>query len=131
MPWVAGAPHTKFSRRIRKMDEASTYSMAHEFRARSVLLIPDDATEVASPYETPLILSTLRARIIFGFAVLLAASAGLGVLSSQWDESAEKQEFPAMRGPVQHKTPSRHDATQQPASPARESGQDTGKTGAA
>ena len=79
-----------------------------------------------------MILSTLRARIIFGFAVLLAASAGLGVLSSQWDaDSAERQEFPAMRGPVQHKTPSRHDSNPLPASPTHETGQDNGKSGAA
>ena len=79
-----------------------------------------------------MILSTIRARVIFGFAVLLAASAGLGVLSSQWDlDSAEKQEFPAMRAPVQHKTPSRHDSTPQPGAPSHETSQDNGKSGAA
>lgn len=79
-----------------------------------------------------MILSTVRARIVFGFAVLLAASAGLGVLSSQWDlDSAERQEFPAMRAPVQHKTPSRHESSPLPASPSHETGQETGKTGAA
>ncbi|MGH7285843.1 MAG: hypothetical protein ACRELY_30360 [Polyangiaceae bacterium] len=76
-----------------------------------------------------MILSTIRARIIFGFAVLLAASAGLGVLSSQWDlDNAGKQEFPAMRAPVQHKTPSRRESNPLPATPSHE---ESGKTGAA
>ena len=115
------------------MDEANAYLMAHESWAYSVLPIWTRPSPVAlSARESPVILSTTRARIIFGFAVLLAASAGLGVLSSQWDlDNAEKQEFPAMRAPVQHKTPSRHDSTPLPGSPSHESGQDNGKSGAA
>ncbi|MEO8797975.1 MAG: hypothetical protein ABI551_08830 [Polyangiaceae bacterium] len=47
-----------------------------------------------------MILSTTRARLVFGLSILMAAAAGLGVVSSQWHEDG--QDFPAMRAPVQH-----------------------------
>ncbi len=51
-----------------------------------------------------MILSTTRARLVFGLSILIAAAAGLGVVSGQWHE--DDQEFPAMRAPVQR--PSQH-----------------------
>lgn len=53
-----------------------------------------------------MILSTTRARLVFGFSILLAAAAGLGVVSGQWHE--DDQGFPAMRAPVQRPHPNQH-----------------------
>ena len=64
-----------------------------------------------------MILSTARARLIFGFSLLLAASAGLGALSAHWD-AQEDENSPAMRAPVQPPIRIQHrDMTPPPATP--------------
>jgi len=68
------------------------------------------------------ILSKPASRIIFGFSLLLGASAGLGALSAHWnavDEAAEDANFPAMRAPVQPPIRVQHrDMTPPPAAPS-------------
>ncbi|HEX7666729.1 MAG TPA: hypothetical protein VF407_19510 [Polyangiaceae bacterium] len=53
-----------------------------------------------------MILSTTHARLVFGLSILMAAAAGLGVVSSQWHD--DDQEFPAMRAPVQRPSQRQH-----------------------
>ena len=91
------------------MDEAATYLVAHEVAAYSMLYVPP---------EDPVILSTTRARLIFGFSLLLAASAGLGALSARW-ECQDDENSPAMRAPVQPPIRIQHrDMTPPPAAPS-------------
>ncbi|MEO8874066.1 MAG: hypothetical protein ABI461_00645 [Polyangiaceae bacterium] len=65
-----------------------------------------------------MILSTTTSRLIFGFSLLLAASAGLGALSAHW-ETQEDANLPAMRGPMQPPIRVQHrDITPPPAAPS-------------
>jgi hypothetical protein len=68
------------------------------------------------------ILSKPTSRIIFGFTLLLAASAGLGVLSARWNTMSDGQNddnFPAMRAPVQQPVRIQHrDMTPPPQAPS-------------
>jgi hypothetical protein len=74
------------------MDDAPTYSLTH-LRAACSVLYP--------PREDLVILSKPTSRIVFGFTLLLLASAGLGVLSARWNTSQNDENFPAMRAPAQ------------------------------
>jgi hypothetical protein len=69
--------------------------------------------------EDLLILSKPASRIIFGFTLLLAASAGLGALSAQWNASQDNGNLPAMRAPVQPPLRVQHrDMTPPPSAPS-------------
>jgi hypothetical protein len=69
-----------------------------------------------------LILSKPASRLIFGFSLLLGASAGLGALSAHWEASDASQNdanSPAMRAPVQPPIRVQHrDMTPPPAAPS-------------
>jgi hypothetical protein len=82
------------------------------------------------PTEELVILSKPTSRLIFGFTLLLAASAGLGVLSARWNTMGESQNdgnFPAMRAPVQQPIRIQHrDMTPPPQAPS--SGESTRST---
>ena len=94
---------------IGKMDEPQTVLMTHEAAAYSVLYVL---------LEDLVILSKPASRIIFGFTLLLAASAGLGVLSARWS-SSENENLPAMRAPIQPPVRIQHrDMTPPPAAPS-------------
>jgi hypothetical protein len=69
-----------------------------------------------------LILSKPASRLIFGFSLLLGASAGLGALSAHWNATGEADDnanFPAMRAPVQPPIRIQHrDMTPPPSAPS-------------
>jgi hypothetical protein len=93
-----------------EIDGAPTYFVAHELAAYSVLYVL---------LEDPLILSKPASRLIFGFSLLLGASAGLGALSAHWNAIDDDANFPAMRAPVQPPIRVQHrDMTPPPAAPS-------------
>jgi hypothetical protein len=91
------------------MDVTATVLMTHEAAAYSMLyVLPEDLVILSKP----------ASRIIFGFTLLLAASAGLGVLSARWS-SPEGENLPAMRAPVQPPVRVQHrDMTPPPSAPS-------------